>query len=347
MNEFFSNLFSETKLFSGSEDGLPYWIFWFLLCIILLLVIFIFLRDKDLRQRINSFLFAFRKKFLKIRLQTRLKMIKRKKSALISELGRMGWEKQAFPEKTDPVIEELQKLENQKKSHSEDLATIEKEIASLKDAMGSHNKNFDLRMKEEETTKKSENSDLLDIKDKEKRTENQVIQHQKQLEESSRQINALKKQEQSVEDQEILSETEKQKKIESIRENLKSMTDRKNEIDNRIHRLVEEKNGLHGQKKELQSLIADHGKTIKEQKESHNKQLAEFQRELKEWEKNKRKILDRIQKIEKHKEPLFQKLGEMIDRERVDEKELVIVYSKIDRREKRIADIEKHISELD
>ncbi len=45
----------------GSQEGLPYWILWFLLCIILLLLAFIFLRDKDLRQRLNRFLFGAKK----------------------------------------------------------------------------------------------------------------------------------------------------------------------------------------------------------------------------------------------------------------------------------------------
>ncbi len=32
-----------------AREGLPYWAFWLLLCIIILLLFFIFLRDKDLR----------------------------------------------------------------------------------------------------------------------------------------------------------------------------------------------------------------------------------------------------------------------------------------------------------
>jgi len=47
-----------------TREGVPYWILWFLLCIILLLLTFIFLRDKNLRQRLNSFFFGAKKKLL-------------------------------------------------------------------------------------------------------------------------------------------------------------------------------------------------------------------------------------------------------------------------------------------
>lgn len=70
-------LFSQSPA-PDSREGLPYWIFWLLLCIILLLVVFIFLRDRGLRQRLNSFFFSIKRKLMRIRLHPRLKKRKTK-----------------------------------------------------------------------------------------------------------------------------------------------------------------------------------------------------------------------------------------------------------------------------
>ncbi len=46
------------------REGIPYWIFWFLLSLILLLLLFIFLRDKDLRRRLSLVLAGAKKRML-------------------------------------------------------------------------------------------------------------------------------------------------------------------------------------------------------------------------------------------------------------------------------------------
>lgn len=80
MFDLIADVLSSQSPVSDSKEGLPYWIFWFLLCIILLLVVFIFLRDKSLRQRLNSFFFGIKKKLMKIQLHSRIKKEKQKKN---------------------------------------------------------------------------------------------------------------------------------------------------------------------------------------------------------------------------------------------------------------------------
>jgi hypothetical protein len=92
MKAILENIFSRQTPAPGSSEGLPYWIFWLLLCFILLLLVFIFLRDKDLRRRINLFLFGAKKKLIKLRLHARLKRECRKKEDLIRDLGKKVWE---------------------------------------------------------------------------------------------------------------------------------------------------------------------------------------------------------------------------------------------------------------
>ena len=115
MKSFLSSLFSAQTPPPGSQEGLPYWTLWFLLCVILLLLAFIFLRDKDLRQRLNRFFFGAKKKLIRFRLQTRLKMANRKKNELHRELGQKTWEEGLEVFGSERYTKTLKKLEEKKK----------------------------------------------------------------------------------------------------------------------------------------------------------------------------------------------------------------------------------------
>ncbi len=89
-----------------SKEGLPYWMLWFFLCIIILLITFIFLRDKSLRQRVNLFLSKAKRKLIKTHLQTKIRKEKRKKDELIIELGIKTW-KEGIRDKISEKIDLL------------------------------------------------------------------------------------------------------------------------------------------------------------------------------------------------------------------------------------------------
>jgi hypothetical protein len=82
---------------SNPSAGLPYWIFWFLVCVILLLLIFIFLRDRNLRRKLNEFFFGARKQFAKLRLQVRIRLEEKKKTQVLKELGEEIWRGKFWP----------------------------------------------------------------------------------------------------------------------------------------------------------------------------------------------------------------------------------------------------------
>lgn len=76
---------------SLQREGLPYWLFWFLLCIIMLLIVFIFLRDKQLRVRLSSFLAGAKRRSLLFRLKFQLKKERQKRGTLLRKLGEKAW----------------------------------------------------------------------------------------------------------------------------------------------------------------------------------------------------------------------------------------------------------------
>jgi len=93
------------------REGLPYWIFWLLLCFILLLLAFIFLRDKDLRRRLNFLLSKPKLRFRLTRLKLRLNRAKKRRAGLHRDLGKKAWLGRIEPSRFESLYRELELLE--------------------------------------------------------------------------------------------------------------------------------------------------------------------------------------------------------------------------------------------
>lgn len=96
-----------------AREGLPYWAFWLLLSVIVLLLFFIFLRDKDLRWRMSAFLSGAKRRMIRMRLAARIRHEKEKKAALWKELGRKAWSEDVRIESTEETFRSLSVLEEE------------------------------------------------------------------------------------------------------------------------------------------------------------------------------------------------------------------------------------------
>ena len=92
------------------KEGLPYWIFWLLLCFVVLLLFFIFLRDKALRMRLSSFLAGARRRSILIRLRFQVKKENQKKGVLLQKLGAKAWDEDICVNGSRHVCAELEAL---------------------------------------------------------------------------------------------------------------------------------------------------------------------------------------------------------------------------------------------
>ena len=113
------------------REGLPYWILWLLLCVILLLVAFIFLRDKDLRQRLSLSLYGPRRRLNLLSLQARIHREQRKRSALLEDLGRTARESKFRPKKSSGLLKRLAELEDNLRLGREDVRRVSAKMESL------------------------------------------------------------------------------------------------------------------------------------------------------------------------------------------------------------------------
>ncbi len=87
--------------------------------------------------------------------------------------------------------------------------------------------------------------------------------------------------------------------------------------------------------------------TLAKLMESKASRLDELKKEINEWEKNKVRVQEKIEKIEKRTIPLFENLGVLADQTRLEQKTLLLNYSQIDRNKKRITGIEQQLKDLE
>jgi chromosome segregation ATPase len=309
----------------GDGEGLPYWTFWLLLCIIMLLVVFIFLRDKDLRQRINLFFFGAKKKLIKLRLQARLKRECRKKDDLILSLGIKVWDSEIKIPGGEKIRQELAKLEEQRQELEQESKDLGVKIKELEDDQQKFIQKHTESVSEQESARKPYLEKLAEIKVEERTLEVQVRQKQKELEGIIRGIQSA-----AGENETKSAELNKQKE----------------EMDRNIKGLVEKRLALEKERKAHQEKADELDKKLSKIEESGKKRIREFHKEIREWKKNEEKVREKIEHVVKKKDPLFARLGMHADETRADQESLTLFYSQIDRSKERIEELEQQIKNL-
>ncbi len=346
MTEFFSDLFSQQAANTATKDGLPYWTFWLLISFILLLLVFIFLRDKELRRKMDEFFFRTRKKLIKYRHQRRMARENRKKERLIMELGQKAWERRIEITNGKKVFRELKYLEEKKTKLVKETEDIKTKISFLNTSLDENTKKVDARLSEKEEEKSPHVEKLLEFKGKEKEIETEVAEKQKELVRMTKDINSTKKDLHDVEEDGLEWDDEKKAEVKGIQEKLDQKEENKEKLDQKIKALVKKKAEFEEQRKEHEKLIEGIEKEITKIEHDKKHQTREYQKEIKEWEKNQSKVSDKIQKVAKEREPLFESYGVLVEKERVSDMELDVFYFQIDRVTARIKEIEKQIEAL-
>ncbi len=163
-----------------AREGLPYWIFWLLLSIILLLLFFIFLRDKDLRRRLSAFLSGAKRTMLRLRLQAKLRKERDKKSELWKELGRKAWSEDIQVEGTAEVCRRLKVLEEEKSARQMEWHEIYSQIEALGKRHEDVRKSQHEAVRAEEARKKPFEDRMAELKGREKELKKQRAQAEKE-----------------------------------------------------------------------------------------------------------------------------------------------------------------------
>jgi len=330
----------------GTREGVPYWILWFLLCIILLLITFIFLRDKNLRQRLNSFFFVAKRKLIKLRIQARLKKENTRLSELYKGLGQKTWEEGFEVEKAENFRSELERLEAQKHRLEKESEATQTRLFELEQTLSKHIEQYTSSINKQTEERQPYQDNLLQAKEKEKHRERAILEKQKELENSVKERHSLEQEIHKIRDTNELPSEEKTKMTQNLQEKVLSLNKRKEEADATIKSQVQEKSNLERLIKQQRKRIEGYDQRIKKIQDEGKKKTEDLQKEIKKWEQKKIEIQENIENTNKKKAPLFEHLGKIANKSRIQKNELEAFYSQIDMINKRIEELEQQIENL-
>jgi len=331
-------LLQETAAAPDIAGGLPYWLFWFLLCVILLLLATIFLRDKDLRRRMSAFLSGTRRRMLSLRLQAKLKREEEKKSALWRELGRRA-----------SVAAECRKLAAlEEEMHARRMAWHE--VYSRIEALGREHERETGRIREAVR----EQEDLRRPLEEQRRSlgarKSEILDAiggaAWEVDSAGSQLKALDREARTAEGNAKLSDIEKAERLNRIKEKADALAGRIRALEEKLPILHEERRDLERLQAEAEDRAEVFGRRIARLDGERAAAERAHERELQEWLRKKQTIQDEIVRLERLMEPLFESMGRSLDEDRVDHDELAAVYFEIDAVNRAIAAVEARIDRL-
>lgn len=346
MFNFFIAFFRFQRLAEKTRAGLPYWLFWFLLCIIMLLVAFIFLRDKDLRQKLNLFFFKTKRKLIKIQLQVRLKKEKKKKDELIGELGKKSWREGIRLEKSKKIERNLKNLEKNRFRFQKRLEEIETKTEMFAGELIESDHKFDDEVKKQQAKIRHQRKKLAEIDENRRQKKLDILEKKEEFEALKINMKAVDKKAKQLENNHKLGEEKKEIKRAEIEQKIKVQDETKKAILKEIRQLRKEKTGIAKEKAALQEIIEGYETKVKETEKAKEEKRHIHLKEIEAWEKNKEKIQEKLKEIVRQEDPLFASLGKLINELRIDHELFGSNYSQIDKADKRIREIERQIQNL-
>jgi chromosome segregation ATPase len=162
---------------SLQKDGLPYWIFWFMLLIIALLLLFIFLRDRRLRVRLSSFLAGARRRSILLQLRFRLKRERQKKGNILKLMGEKAWDADILPLGAENIRASLAALVKRRDADQMEAKNALAELERLHKRLEESKAQFGEKVKELKTEKQLLDERLKNMKEEENKEVLRRIDH--------------------------------------------------------------------------------------------------------------------------------------------------------------------------
>jgi len=347
MKNFFDNLLSSLQQPSQiSREGLPFWIFWLLLCVILLLVTFIFLRDKDLRQRVNSFFFGARRRIARLRLQGKIKKENQNKIELLKKLGRKTWEAGISHQQTKKISTEISVLDKKEGLNKKEINKCSSEIKKIEKQHSEYKQNQEAQIKEQEEGMKPHQENMTKIKDREKQIEKESKNIKKDIKKAENDLKSFAKKMHKLETNTKLSEVEKNTRKDALQKKTEEMTKKKEDFERKLKPFVEERTKLEKDGKENHKAIEAFERRIKALKDEERRQNHRFERDIKKFQRKQEQIKKKNEDIEKRRILQFESLGKKMNEIRIKDNKINGFYTQIDKIDQAIKELQTQIQSL-
>ncbi len=273
-------------------------------------------------------------------------MAKRKKGELHRELGQKVWDERLDVQGAEKINITLAKLMESKASLLDELVETEIKISKLKKRIEEKIVKAEIKISGQKTELKIQNERLASAINKTKAIQSLITQKKKDSEKATKNILLLKKEKSNLEKTSPLNE-EIQKSIDRISKQIEEAENTRKDIDLSQKELNKQQIIDEEEEQNLNDKSQEEGKLTKKIEDENKKEMDELKKEINEWERNKVRVQEKIEKIEKRTVPLFENLGISADQTRIEHKALLLNYSKIDRNKKRITDIEQQLKDLE
>lgn len=331
---------------AGSAEGLPFWLLWVLLCVILLLIAFIFLRDKDLRRRISSFLSGARRHMLRLRLQVKLKKERQKKAALWQELGKLAWNEDFRAPCIEGECAKLADLEDEIGRHQKTWHDVYSRIEVLGREHDAALKRFRELVAEQEEARRPHQEEMLALAARKREILDALESSLREAESSEAQLKAVETSARQVEDRPKLSPPERASRADKLRGKAGALAETVRALRERTPALQEERYRLDRRLEEVEGRVRVFNSAIHRIDEEYRERLMAREKEIREWQKAKEHTQDRIVGVKRLMEPLFETVGRILDEARIDHEDMAVLYFQIDGIDRTIAELEARLEHL-
>jgi DNA repair exonuclease SbcCD ATPase subunit len=329
-----------------SSEGLPFWLLWFLLCVIVLLVAFIFLRDKDLRRRVSSFLSGARRHMLRLRLQVKLKKEKQKKTALWQELGKLSWNEDFRAPCIEEECAKLASLEDEIGRHQKTWHDVYSRIEVLGREHEAALKRYRALVAEQEEARRPHQEEVLALANRKAEVLEALESSLREAESAEIQLQAAEKDVRAAEDNPKLSPADRAARTDKARDKAAGLAARVRALRERIPLLQEERYRLDRRLEEAEGRIRVFNAAIRRIDDEYRERLQAREKEIREWQRAKEHVQDKIVGVKRLMEPLFENVGRILDESRIDHEDMSVLYFQIDGVNRTIADIEARLEHL-
>ncbi len=331
----------------AAAEGLPFWILWFLLCVILMLIVFIVLRDKDLRARMSSFLSGARRKMLRLRLQAKVRKEEAKRIGLLRSLGEKAWELDLADEKAEPVRARLQEIEE--RIHLEQIKWHGHitEIDGLNGRLQETRRKFEESLHRQEDGRRPLIEEMTALMARRESLMESFGRAKEELEAARNEAGSLEKEVLAARQLPHMRDGDESAKIEKIRDASASLGKWIKETQGNIALHEEEQERIDEAQKNLQSRIDLINEEIRRLDAAYRSETKGLEDVIRAKEADKRRTERGLIALKESMAPLYVNLGKVFEASRLPHVELELVYLELDLIRTTILDLEFRIEKLE
>lgn len=334
---------------AAAQDGFPLWPFYILLCVSLLLIVFIFLRNKDLRVKMNFLFSGAGRRMQSVRLKIKIRREREKRSLLLAEAGKNAWLARIEVRGIEREIMALAGLEEKLNGLHVEWHRAFGHLEELNRRRDDKDRAFSLKL--DGLYKKQ-----APLKERLKETRNERKELSQSIHGAEKEIMATRPRTGDTTvlpplgrpEQPHLFSREQQtgRAGDGLSDGDHRLLEHLADMDERLTDLQGRQASVDGNLAEIRYSLASVTEAIRRAEEDRRLAVLGIDREIQEAAKVRDSIQKTIVQSRKRMEPFFQAIGRAIVRERIPREDLDIFYIQFDEVERRIRELQKELDEL-